>query len=93
MFHGLTMLTMKEINVFCIKSWNICTYFVYYKWKKELNYVRFVDPIYPRLVHSDLQISFFLPDLYDITHQMRAPLILRGAKQSSAIVSVWKSTE
>ena len=58
----------KEIDVFYIKSWNICTYSVYFKSKKELNYNRFVDPNIlgaSRLVHSDLRIyriSFFLLD-------------------------------
>ena len=33
-----------EIEVFYIKSWNICTYSVYFKSKKELNFNRFVDP-------------------------------------------------
>ena len=42
---------------------------MYFKWKKELNYNRFVDPNIlgaARLVHSDLRIyriSFFLLDL------------------------------
>ena len=51
-----------------MKNWNICTYCVYFKSKKELNYDRFVDPnIFgaARLVHSDLRIyriSFFLLD-------------------------------
>ena len=33
-----------RIGVFYIKSRNICAYLVYFKSKKELNYVRFVDP-------------------------------------------------
>ena len=58
--------TDNEIEVFYIKSWNICTYYVYFKSKKELDYNRFVDPNIlgaSRLVHSDLRIyriSFFL---------------------------------
>ena len=58
-----------EIVFFCMKSWNICTYFMYFKSKKELNYDRFVDPNIlgaARLVHSDLRIyriSFFLLDI------------------------------
>ena len=38
--------TKNEIEVFYIKFSNIglCTYFVYFKSKKELNYDRFVDP-------------------------------------------------
>ena len=36
--------TKNEIYVFYIKSWNICTYSVYFKSKKQLNYNRFVDP-------------------------------------------------
>ena len=61
--------TDNEIEVFYIKSWNICTYSVYFKSKKELNYNRFVDPNIlgaSRLVHSDLRIyriSFFLLDI------------------------------
>ena len=47
--------TNNEIEDFYIKSCNICTYFVYFKSKKEPNYDRFVDPNM-RLVHSDLQI-------------------------------------
>ena len=52
-------------------------FFVYFKWKKELNYDRFVDLNIlgaSRLVHSDLRIyriSFFLLDL---------ALVLRGDK-------------
>ena len=36
--------TDNEIEVFYIKSRNICTYYVYFKSKKELNYNRFVNP-------------------------------------------------
>ena len=56
---------------FFIQSWNICTYSVYFKSKKELNYNSFVDPNIlgaSRLVHSDLRIyriSFFLLDITD----------------------------
>ena len=35
--------TDNEIDVFYITSWNTCTYSVYFKSKKELNYNRFVD--------------------------------------------------
>ena len=64
--------TNNEIEVFYIKFSNIglCTYFVYFKSKKELNYDRFVDPNIlgaSRLVHSDLRIyriSFFLLDFF-----------------------------
>ena len=61
--------TDNEIDVFYITSWNICTYSVYFKSKKELNYNRFVNPNIlgvSRLVHSDLRIyriSFFLLDI------------------------------
>ena len=61
--------TDNEIEVFYIQSWKICTYSVYFKSEKELNYNRFVDPNIlgaARLVHSDLRIyriSFFLLDL------------------------------
>ena len=58
---------------FCyIKSCKTCTYYVYFKSKKELNYGRFVDPNIlgaARLVNSDLRIyriSSFLLDLIDI---------------------------
>ena len=68
-FHGLAIgPTDNEIQDFYIKSWNICTYSVYFKSKKELNYNRYVDPNIlraSRLVHSDLRIyriSFFLFD-------------------------------
>ena len=56
MLHGLTMKSMDEIKVFCIKT---CTYFVYFKSKKELIYNIFVDLNIlgaARLVHSDLRI-------------------------------------
>ena len=55
---------------FYINFLHTCTYFVYFKSKKELNYDRFVDPNIlgaARLVHSDLRIyliSFFLLDLF-----------------------------
>ena len=61
--------TENEIDVFYVKSLNICTYSVYFKSQKELNYNRFVDPNMlgaSRFVHSDLRIyriSFFLLDL------------------------------
>ena len=60
--------TDNEIAVFYIKSWNICTYYVYFKTKKKHNYNRCVDPNIlsaSRLVHSVLRIyriSFFLLD-------------------------------
>ena len=63
----LTTLTVLPIN-----SWNTCTYFVYFKSKKELNYDRFVDLNIlgaARLVHSDLRIywiSFFLLDVNEM---------------------------
>ena len=59
-------------EMFYIKSWNTCTYVVYFKSKKELNYDRFVDPnIYgaARLVLSDpriYRISFFLLDKSEV---------------------------
>ena len=49
------------IEVFYVKSWNICTYFVYFKSQKELNYIRFVDLNIlgdVRLVHSEPRIEF-----------------------------------
>ena len=64
--------TDNEIEVFYFKSWNICTYSVYFNSKKELNYNRFVDLNIlgaSRLVHSDLriyQISFFLLDRIEL---------------------------
>ena len=64
----LPMLTIK-IDILDIKSWNTCSYFVYFKSKKELNYDRFVDPNIlgaAALVRSDIRIyriSFFLLDL------------------------------
>ena len=36
--------TENEIEVFYMKSWTICTYSVYFKWKTKLNCNRFVDP-------------------------------------------------
>ena len=60
--HGLAILTMK-LRFFYIKSWNICTYYVYFKSKKELDYNSFVDPN----IHSDLRIyriSYFLLDIF-----------------------------
>ena len=60
------MLTIK--TRFYIKSWNTCTYVVYFKSKKKLNYNSFEDPNIlgaSRLVHSDLRIyriSLFLLD-------------------------------
>ena len=35
--------TDNEIAVFYVKSWNICTYSVYFRLKKELDYNRFID--------------------------------------------------
>ena len=64
----LTLVTIKN-EIFNIKSWNICTYFVYFKSNKELNYDRLVDSNIlsaSRLVHLYLRInriSFFLLDL------------------------------
>ena len=61
--------TDNENDVFYNKSWNIFTYYVYFKSNKVLNYNRFVDPNIlgaSRLVHSDLRIyriSFFLLDM------------------------------
>ena len=46
-------------EIFYIKSWNTCTYGVYFESKKELNDDRFVDSNIlgaARLVHSDLRI-------------------------------------
>ena len=69
--------TDNEIEVFYIKFWNTCTYSVYFKLKKELNYNRFVDPTILaawRLVHSDLRIyriSFFLLDVYVINCRLQ----------------------
>ena len=57
------------LTILFINSWSTCTYFVYFKSKKELNNDRFVDLNIlgaARLVHSDLrvyQISFFLLDM------------------------------
>ena len=57
-----------KIKYSITKSWNIGTYSVYFKSKKEVNYNRFVDPDIlgaSRLVHSDLRIyriSLFLLD-------------------------------
>ena len=72
--------TDNEIEVFYVKSRNTCTYYVYFKSKKELNYNRFVDPNIlgaSRLVYSDLRIyrvSFFLLDLqYLLTLQVLYP--------------------
>ena len=64
------MLTIK--TRFCISNLgtHTCTYVVYVKSKKELNYDKFVDPNIlgaVRLVDSDLRIhriSFFLLDIY-----------------------------
>ena len=64
----LTTLTILSIN-----SWSTCTYFVYFKSKKELNYDRFVDLNIlgaAPLVHLDLRIyriSFFLLDRIDMS--------------------------
>ena len=58
-----------------MKSWSTCTYVVYFKSKKELNYDGFVDLNKlgaARLVHSDLRIyriSFFLLDVVVIQPQ------------------------
>ena len=60
------MLTIKKNYS---KSWSTCTYVVYFKSKKELNYDRFVETNIlgaARLVHSDLRIyriSFFVLDI------------------------------
>ena len=62
--------TDNEIEVFYIKSWNTCTYSVYFKSKKELNYNRFVDP--NKLVHSDLRIYRISFLLLDISQRCRA---------------------
>ena len=59
-------------EIFYIKSWNTCTYGVYFKSKKELNDDRFVDSNIlgaARLVHSDLRIYrilFFLLDKSEV---------------------------
>ena len=61
------MLTIK--TRFLYQILDTCTYVVYLKSKKELNYDRFVDPNIlgaARLVNSDLRIyriSFFVLDL------------------------------
>ena len=60
------MLTILSIGAYQIFT---CTYLLYFKSKKELDYNRFADPHIlgaSRLVHSDLriyQISFFLLDV------------------------------
>ena len=64
----LTTLTILSIN-----SWGTCTYFVYFKLKKELNYDRLVDLELlgaARLVHSDLLIYRILFFLLDETAQL-----------------------
>ena len=60
---------LPTLTILSINSWSTCTYFVYFKSKKELNYDRFVDLNIlgaARFVHLDLRIyriSFFLLDL------------------------------
>ena len=59
--------TEKEIEVFYVKSWNICTYSVYLKSTKELNCNRFVDPnilaSYIRIYESIEFRSFSLTEI------------------------------
>ena len=68
-FSWLPTLTILSINF-----WSTCTYFVYYKSKKELNYDRFVDLnilVAARLLHSDIRmyrISFFLLDIHNFSN-------------------------
>ena len=81
----LTTLTILSIN-----SWNSCTYFVYFKSKKELNYDRFVDLNIlgaARLVHSDLRIyriSFFLLDILIKVSVLAASQVYTGCRHTFA---------
>ena len=65
-----TMLTIILFRILSISDLVTCTYFVYFKSAKELNYNRFVDlNIFgaARHVHSDLRIyrvSFFLHNIH-----------------------------
>ena len=68
---------LPTLTILSINSWRTCTYFVYFKSKKELNYDRFVDLNIlgaARLAHSDLRIyriSLFLLDIiFFIQHAM-----------------------
>ena len=68
---------LPTLTILSINSWSTCTYFVYFKSKKELNYDGFVDLNIlggACLVHSDLRIyriSFFLLDrIFFIQHSM-----------------------
>ena len=71
------------------ESWNIYTYSVYFKSKKELIYIRLVDPNIlgaSRHVHSDLRIyriSFFLLDVMQY-HATRRNATQRNATQRNA---------
>ena len=91
----LTTLTILSIN-----SWNTCTYFVYLKSKKKLNYDRLGDLNIlgaVRLVHSDLRIyriSCFLLDVTDSWEQLAlygTPLLpLRFYASESDVYRIWR---
>ena len=88
--------TDNKIEVVYIKSLNTCTYSVYFKSKKELNYNRFVDLNVRgalRLVHSDLRIyriSFFLLDINEVnieeTTDRTVPYLMEKMVMSIAVM-------
>ena len=68
-FRGSAILTMK-LSFFCMKSWNTCTYPVYFKSTKELNYNGFVDPNILGASHR-YRISLFLLDMSELEQKCR----------------------